>query len=295
VPQRQQFGDDGTVVEASGARAEFRTARDPGLVDVAPQLCALCAGHDGHVGRLIELEQPAGLLRLVRIRRSSIDGVRGQAGKFGDVRDAAGVGLARIQHVLGKLGAQLRQPLHHLAIAGLAVGWKIDAREAKVAQSIVHHLEFGGFEDLRLVFADVGVGGLQCRVLTQLRVIRGQQRDALVVGLPHRGRIRNGVQMPYRTPDAVQSVPQFLDRHHQRRKGRRGLSRELGQARAVVGERFFQGRPGVGGLDQVEARQGVDFQQRVVHAPILADVVRKRLCREPPGGGKAPAQAGRGA
>ena len=56
---------------------ELRGARDPGFVDVAAQLLAFGAGHDGHVGGLIELEQPTGLIGLARIGGGAIDCVAG--------------------------------------------------------------------------------------------------------------------------------------------------------------------------------------------------------------------------
>ena len=89
VAQRQYLGDDRVVVEAARAGAELGGARDPGLVDVAPQLRALGAGHHRHIGGLIELEQPARLLRLARIRGGAIDRVRRQACELGVVGHAA--------------------------------------------------------------------------------------------------------------------------------------------------------------------------------------------------------------
>ena len=59
VTQRQYLCDDGIVVEAPRARAQLGAARDPRLVNVAPQLRALGAGHDRHIGGLVELEQPS--------------------------------------------------------------------------------------------------------------------------------------------------------------------------------------------------------------------------------------------
>jgi hypothetical protein len=101
---------------------------------------ALGAGHHRHVGGLVELEQPARLVRLARIGGGAIDGVGRQARKLRLLGDAARVGAAGVEHVLGEFGCQLRQALRDLAIAGLSARRQIDAGEAKIAQCILHHL-----------------------------------------------------------------------------------------------------------------------------------------------------------
>ncbi len=128
------------VVEASGARAQFRSARDPGFVDVAAQLLILGAGHDGHVGGLIELEQPARLIGLARVGGGAIDGVGRQAGQFRAVGNAARIGAAGIEHILGELRRQMRQALRHFAVAGFLVRRQIDSGQAEIAQRVFQQL-----------------------------------------------------------------------------------------------------------------------------------------------------------
>ena len=141
VAQRQDFVDDRVVVEAARGRPELGGPRDPGLVDVAPQLLALGAGHDGHVGRLIELEQPAAATRL-RAHRRPRDRARSPASPASSDSSVtcAVIGARGIEHVLGEFGRKVRQPLHHLAVALFAIGRQIDAGETEIAQGVLQHL-----------------------------------------------------------------------------------------------------------------------------------------------------------
>ncbi len=255
VTQRQNFSNDAVVVEASGARAEIRRARDPGFVDVAAQLFVFRVGHDGHVGRLIEFEQPARLTDLACIRRGAIDRVAGQPHKFHAVGDAACISTAGIEHIFGKFRGQLRQALRHLAIAGFLVRPQIDSGQSEITQRIFQQFALRRIERGAFGFQHVRIAGLQCGVLTQLRGILGEQGYAFVICLAHLRRIGDRVQMRDRAEHPAQTVAQFLDRHDQRCKGRIVFRCQLREARAVLRQYLFQRRTSMARLDAPEVRQ----------------------------------------
>jgi hypothetical protein len=71
---------------------------------------------------LIELEQPTRLMGLARVGRGAIDRIAGQTGQLRAIGNAAGKGARRIEHILGKLGCQVRQALRNFTVAGFLIG-----------------------------------------------------------------------------------------------------------------------------------------------------------------------------
>ena len=175
------------------------------------------------------------MIRLARIGGRAIHRIGRQTGKLRAIGDAAGIGASCVQYVLRKLRAQLREPLHDFPVTGLALRRQIDARQTEIAQRVLDHLALRGIEGFALMPQHIRVGRLQFGVLTEFRGIGGEQRNALVVGLAHRGGIGDGIQMSDGTPDAAEAVAQLFDGNHQRSERRARLGLELGQSCAVVG------------------------------------------------------------
>ena len=251
---------------------QIRCPRNPGFVNIAAQLLALGARHDGHVGGLIEFEQPTRLIRLARIGGRSINRVRGQAREFGAVGDAARIGTPGVEHILGKLGGQLCKALGDFAVTSLFVGLQIDSGQPKIAQRVVHHLALRQFECGALMLQHVGISRLQRGVLPEFRGIRGEQRHAFVVRLAHLRRVRHRVQMADRAPDAAQPVAELLDGGDQGSERRTCLRRQFREPRAILRQHFLKRGTRVARFDAAERGQRFQFQKRVVHVRILSDV-----------------------
>src|SRR5208282_1760554 len=98
------------------------------------------------------------------------------------------------------------------------------------------------------------------------------QRDAGVIGLAYVRRIRNPVQMAYRTPDSGQAVTHFFHRHDQRRECRCRLRGQFRYPRAVLGQHPFERRARVDGFDAVECGEIFKFQQGIELGPRRLDI-----------------------
>ena len=105
-------------------------------------------------------------------------------------------GVGGIEHVLLELRLQLRELQHHGLEARLALGVERHARQAEVAQRVLEHAAAARRRALPpSLLGDRAVGAIQRLALRQVGLVRGQQRQAGVVGGAQRLGIHHRIQM----------------------------------------------------------------------------------------------------
>ena len=148
------------VVTARG-RPPVRSARAPGFVEHAPERRRLGVGDDGHVGRLVEAEHPAGQALARGARGRLLDDAGIQPGELCGIGEVVRPVIGGIQHLFLELRLQQREFAHDGLEARLAIRRQRHAGEAEIAQRALEHCELHGVELRGLVFTDILVGTVE--------------------------------------------------------------------------------------------------------------------------------------
>jgi len=255
VSQLENLRHQLAVVPAAVRRALVRSARDPALVELAPQRFALGVHHHGLVVRRIEREEPTRQLPRLRSGARTLENRLRQPRDLAFLRHMPGPRVGRIEHVLVELGLQRRQLLDQRFELGFLLCRQRDAGEAEVAQRVLQQLALPGRQPIAFSGENLLVGTVQALVLCQLGVPRREQRQAGVVGAAQFVAVDDAVHVPDRRPGARQAMMHFLQRHDQRIPRRRGLREQRGKLRAMRIEQLAQHGLDVRDADRRERRQ----------------------------------------
>ena len=160
-----------------------------------------------------------------------------------------------VQHVLLELRLQLREFEHGGLEPCLAVGGQTHAGEAKIAHGVLEQLALDRRQCGAFLLGNRAVGPEQRFALRQVRVVRGQERQAGVVAGTQRVRVEHRVQMAHGRPGARHPVVKFFERLDHAREGGGGRCGQLFDAGAVRVQQFPHRRLDMLGTDLRELRQ----------------------------------------
>jgi hypothetical protein len=253
------------VVPAAGGRSLVGGARHPRLVEGAAQFAGLGIGHHRHVGRLIEVEDPAGLPALARAPLRLLHQHVVQTAQLGGVTHVPAPGVGGVQHVFLEARLQLRELEHRRLEALLAIDRQPHTGEAEVAHGVLDHPSLHRRELAPLLVGDGAVGAEQRLALRQIRLVGRQQWQAGVVAAAQAFGIEDRVQVAHRRPGARHAVVQLFQRLDECGEGGPGERRQLIDARAVLAEHLAHGGLDVLGTDLQELRQGIRIEQGILH------------------------------
>ncbi len=183
--------------------------------------------------------------------------VIGQARQLGFVLDDQGVVVGCVEHVFREFRAQCRLRLLDLGVAFLFVFRQFGARQAEVADGVVHDaLARGRKRGESDAVAQGFILVEQRQVLPQLGPEFGQLGLVVVVGRAQFRRVDHGVKMTDHAPGARQAFGGVFQRFDEAVPGgRRVWGLQLGYGSTVLRQQGIEGGRDVFRLDGVETGQ----------------------------------------
>ena len=250
---------------AARVRALVGGARGPGFVQRAAQRFVLRVRHYRDIGGLIQAQQPAVEVFLLSPLPRLLDDRLVEPAQVVWIGNVVRPAVRRIQYVLFELRLQLRELQHHVLEAALAFGVQADAGEAEVSQRMFHHALFHRPERIPLAPGNALICAIQRLALGEIRLVRGEKRQAGVVARAQLLGIEDRVQMADRRPDPGHAVLELFERLHDITEGGVSQRGQLVDAGPVGGQHFPNGWLDMFGPDGRELRQRGVREERVFH------------------------------
>ena len=211
-------------------------------------------------------EFPAVDTGLLRDFAGRILGVVGQAGQHHFIGDHLAKGVGGVEQVFRELGGQLRKLFHDRLVARLLVFRQLGAAEAEIADFVIDDLPaFGAQRGVFRAGLEGAVFVEQLQVLSEFGVEARYLGQHLVVGLAPGRHIVDRVQVTDHAPGTAEAFQPVGQRTGEvGPSGRGAIVRQAFDQRTAVGEQGFDGGFDVFRLDQVEAGQVGEVEQRIV-------------------------------
>ena len=211
VPQLQDFVDERGVVPAFGLGTLVGRAGRPRPVIEFTQLLGVGMGHDGHVGRAVESEEPAVEVLFARGLAGAVKDDRGEAGELVGIRLVVGERVRGVEQVLCESRAQFIELDHELAeFRFLGLG-QLASGQAVVADRVADDLRCRAVSRTD-AFVQRGYVAIQHGILGELGAEFGNQRQAVVVRVAKLGRGDDRVQVRHVAPYTLHAFVYLLQR-----------------------------------------------------------------------------------